>query len=82
MITEPLFHMNEVSGKMTEIVRKFLKRQPLTYPELDKLRWYIHQWVDAMPTKPPDYKCILHMSQDELMEYSTHTLLDWAIDPF
>ncbi len=78
----PKFHMHEVTGRMTAIVMKFLEGQPLTYPELDKLRWYVHQWVDGMPRKPPDYKCILHMSQEELKNYCFETLLDYGIDPF
>lgn len=78
----PLFHMHEVTGETTRIVKKFLEEQQLTDPELDKLRCYVHQWVDGMQRKPPNWRSILHMSQDELGRYCHDTLLNWGIDPF
>lgn len=83
MSTEgPKYHMHEDSGRMSRIVYKFLKDIPLNQLELDCLRWYVHQWVRAMPRKPADYETIKIMMQDELKEYCFHTLLEWGIDPF
>jgi len=78
----PLYWRHEVSGRMAEIVRKFLDRQRLDDYELKIIRWYVFQWVDAMPFKPANYGDILAMSQKELLEYVTGTLLDYGIDPF
>ncbi len=77
----PLFHMNEVSGQMTAIVMKFLKGEKLSERGLNDLRWYVHQWVRDMPSKPDDYDRILKMSREELKGY-IDVLLDFGIDPF
>ncbi len=77
----PVFHMHEVSGRMTEIVKKFLQNAPLDLDELGNLRWYVHQWVAFMPRKPADFDSILSMNQQELRDYC-NVLLDWGIDPF
>lgn len=77
----PLYWMHEQSGRMKEIVRKFLDNQELNEWELEVFRWYIHQWVRAMPSKPNDYAMILIMSQDDLRKYVATTLLGLGIDP-
>lgn len=78
----PLYHTRYVSGRMAEIVRKFLEQIGLNQLELDCLRWYVHQWVRAMPSKPDDYDRIKIMSQQELKDYCFNVLLEWGIDPF
>ena len=67
--------MWEQSGKMNAIVTKFLNDDELTTDELNTLRWYIHQWADAMPSKPENLREIFEMSQEELKEYNFETLV-------
>lgn len=81
MFRLPLFWMHEQSGRMRAIVKKFLANTPLTRDELDTMRWYVYQWVDAMPFKPEDYHKIKEMSQAKLKDYIVDTLLDYGIDP-
>ncbi len=78
----PVFWMHETTGKMKRIVHKFLNNTPLSAEELGVMRWYVHQFVDALPSKPDDYKNILNMSQQELNTYCFNVLLDMGIDPF
>ena len=78
----PLYWMHEKSGHMKKIVMKFLKDTPLAAHELRILRWYVYQWVDAMPVKPSDYQRILRMSQEELKRYNLVLVKQYAIDPF
>lgn len=78
----PLYWMHEKSGRMKKIVMKFLKDTPLAAHELRILRWYVYQWVDAMPVKPLDYQRILRMSQEELKRYNGILVKQYAIDPF
>lgn len=78
----PVYHMHEVSGRMSEIVRKFINQIALNQLELDCLRWYVYQWVHSMTSKPDNYERIKIMSQDELKEYCFRDLLEWGIDPF
>lgn len=78
----PLFHLDECTGLMTEIIKKFLQGIALDQSDLNRLRWYVHQWVEAMPSKPDDYESIKTMNQEELKEYCYNVLLNWGIDPF
>jgi hypothetical protein len=77
----PFYWMYEQSGRMKEIVRKFLNIERLNEWELDVFRWYIHQWVQAMPSRPEGFSKILIMSEDELRSYIVHDLLAVGIDP-
>jgi hypothetical protein len=77
----PLFHLDECTGLMTELVKKFLQDFHLDQSDLNHLRWYVHQWVAAMPHKPADFERIKIMRQDELKKYC-YFLLFWGIDPF
>lgn len=80
----PLYWMYEVTGKMKDIILKFLdeqKRQNMTDPEKEILRWYVWQWVACMPTKPLDYDRIKTMDMNVLSEYIWNELLDYGIDP-
>ena len=80
---QPLYWMHEQSGRMRQIVKKFLQNQELTPEELLIVRWYVFQWVDAMPRKPRDYDKILKMDQSTLKSYTYHVLVsEYAIDPF
>ena len=79
----PLFYMNDPTGKLKFIVKKFHNQAKLNQKELDFLKWYIIQWIDAIPLKPPDYQNkIRKMSQEELDKYCSEELLDYSIDPF
>lgn len=78
----PLFHMNEESGEMTRIIMKFLEGKQLDFLDLNILRAYIHQWVAAMPVKPPTYQNILMMDQAQIMTFLLDELLPRGIDPF
>lgn len=76
-----LYWMNEESGKMKEIVLKFLKDELLTLDQLNTLRWYIHQFADAMPNKPLDLNRIFQLDQTELKEYNFRVLVcEFGID--
>jgi hypothetical protein len=77
----PFYWQQETSGKMKAIVVKFLNREPFNQWELETFRWYVHQWVAAMPSKPQDYNKILLMSQAELFNYVSDELLGYGIDP-
>jgi len=82
-IGRPVYWMHEVSGRMKRIVDKFLKDQPLSDWELRIMRWYIYQWVFAMPTRPDDFNTVLSMSQEDLHRYLHDVLIKrYAIDPF
>jgi len=79
----PLYWMHERSGRMRQIVKKFLQNQELTPEELLVIRWYVFQWVDAMPRRPRDYDKILEMDQSTLKSYTYHVLVsEYAFDPF
>ncbi len=78
----PLFHMHEVTGEMTRIVKEFLEEKNLILINLNRLRFYMYQWVAAMPDKPPTYQNILMMSQAELMDFYVDELIPRGIDPF
>lgn len=77
----PVYWKFETSGKMRIIIVKFISRHPFNEWELETMRWYIHQWVAAMPSKPNDYNKILRMSQAELYSYIADELLGYGIDP-
>lgn len=81
--TIPLYWMHETSGKMQALIRKFLNGIQLSENELEIMRWYIFQWVDAMPIKPKDFsKSLLDsMTQEHLNEYICKVLLPLGIDP-
>jgi hypothetical protein len=77
----PVYWLQEQSGKMKQIIQKFLNDQDLNQYELEVLRWYYHQWVAAMPSRPDDYNRILIMSQRELKLYNMKLLNEYGIDP-
>ena len=75
------YWMHETSGKMKEIVLKFTSNDVLSSDELKTLRWYIHQYADAMPYKPDNLLEIFQMTQAELKQYNFETLVcDFGID--
>jgi hypothetical protein len=79
----PLYWMHEQSGRMKEIIRKFLKPEPLNEWELEILRWYVKQWTEAMPFKPKDYGLILILPEKDLRKYIANVLVEkHGIDPF
>lgn len=43
---QPLFWMNEVSGSMERIVKKFFNKEKLNPSELNILKGYMIQWVE------------------------------------
>lgn len=69
------YWMDETTGKMKEILIKFVEDEPLTDDELNTLRWYIHQFADAMPSKPNNLSEIFQMTHQELKEYNYETLV-------
>ena len=69
------YWMHETTGKMKEIVFKFMEDEPLTDDELNTMRWYIHQFADAIPSKPSNLSEIFQMTQQELKEYNYETLV-------
>lgn len=80
-----LYWMHEQSGRMREIVKKFLsKDQELTNREIEILKWYIEQWVDAMPHKPPRWRERLAActTKKQLKDYNWMLVSEYAIDPF
>lgn len=80
----PLYWMHELTGKMREIVKKFLDEQSrlnMTDPEKEIMRWYVWQWVYAMPSKPLDFDRIKTMDMNVLLDYIWEELLDYGIDP-
>jgi len=66
---------------MKDIVFKFLNKLALNSYELEVLRWYVRQWIEAMPSKPQDFNKVMLMSQNELMNYLAGELLEYGIDP-
>jgi hypothetical protein len=77
----PYYWMHETSGKMKEIVMKFLENESLNLYELEVLRWYFYQWIAAMPSKPDDFSKVLLMTQEELKFYNMDLLNKYGIDP-
>jgi hypothetical protein len=77
----PVYWKNEISGKMKAIVVKFLDKQPFNEWELETFRWYIKQWIEAMPSRPSDFLKVMLMSQNELFGYLSGELLEYGIDP-
>lgn len=77
----PFYWQQETSGKMKEIIQKFLKQQPMNDWEYEIFRWYVWQWTRAMPVKPDDFNKILLMNLQELSSYLTGELLELGIDP-
>ena len=80
-----LYWMHEVTGRMRAIVLKFFKTpQDLTNRELEILKWYIDQWIDAMPHRPPQWREQLARCKNgqDLKEYTWILTRDYAIDPF
>ncbi len=79
----PLYWIYEKTGKMKEIVTKFINYTPLTKDELNTLKWYVHQWASAMPSHPPDLNHIFEMDQVQLKNYIFDVLLlEYSIDVF
>jgi len=77
----PFYWRYERSGKMKQIILKFLNKQPFNQWELETFRWYVKQWIEAMPSRPDDFNKVMLMSQDELMSYLSGELLEYGIDP-
>jgi hypothetical protein len=78
----PLFWMNETTGMMKSIVLKYLESKHLTNLELKYLRWYLVQYIDAMISKPPNYKEEINKRDQKGLEDYIEVLLDFGIDPF
>lgn len=68
MPSMPVYWKYEQSGKMKEIVHKFLGRQTPVGAE-------------SMPIKPPGYGRVMIMDQNELTAYLSGELLEYGIDP-
>lgn len=79
----PVYWMHEQSGKMKEIVMKYLNDESLTEDELKTLQWYIHQFALDMPSKPPilELNEIFKMNQSKLKIYIDYLLQEYGIDP-
>jgi len=80
-----VYWMHEQSGRMREIVLKyFSSREDLTEREIEILKWYIEQWVDAMPHRPPRWREQLAACKTvkQLRDYNWMLVCDYAIDPF
>ena len=78
----PLFWMDEKTGMMKAIVLKYLESIHLTNLEMKYLRWYLVQWIDAMISKPPNYKEEIEKRDQKGLEEYIEVLLEYAIDPF
>ena len=76
----PVYWMYEQSGKMKAIVMKFINDEKLTADELNTMRWYIHQFADAMPSKPTELHRIFEMNQEELRIYNRLLFERFGID--
>lgn len=74
------YWMHEQTEKMKEIVLKFINNESLLEDEMITMRWYIHQFADAMPSKPNDLVKIFKMNQQELREYNRLLVDKWGID--
>lgn len=72
--------MHETSGKMKDIIMKFINDEKLTDDELNTMRWYIHQFADAMPNKPKELHRIFEMNQEELRIYNRLLFERFGID--
>ena len=77
----PFYWRYEMTGKMKEIIVKFLNKIALNKYELEVFRWYVKQWIEAMPSRPEDFNKVMLMSQDDLMTYLSGELLEYGIDP-
>ena len=80
-----VYWMQERTGRMREIILKFLRDgTDLTEEELEILKWYIEQFVDAMPMRPPKWRERLAActTKKQLREYNWMLVSDYAIDPF
>lgn len=78
----PLYHMHEVTGEMTKIILGFMEGQNLDLIDLNRLRFYMYQWISAMENRPATYQNVLVMTQPELMVFYLDELLPRGIDPF
>jgi len=70
---------------MKDIVLRFFNPDcSLTDEEIDILKWYIDQWVDAMPYRPPRWreKLAACRTKKALRDYCRMLLTEYAIDPF
>jgi len=82
---EIVYWKGEQSGRMKDIVLRFFSPdKPLTDEEIDILKWYIDQWVDAMPYRPPQWreKLAACRTKKALRDYCRMLLTEYAIDPF
>lgn len=83
-MNRPVFWMHEVSGHMRAIVLKFFSEtQPLTEQEIKTLKWYLSQWISALPSQPPRWRYLLRncKTKQDLKKFN-FDLLDYGIDPF
>jgi len=83
-MTPPLFWMHEESGRMKEIVMKFLEEKPLNENELKTFRAYLAQWVSDPVIYFPDKKLMvktIETASQELLHDILDELLEHGIDP-
>jgi len=81
----PVFWMNETSGRLRDVVRKFFDPEAnLDEEELRLLKWYVGQWVAAMPYPPHGWRELLEAcrNESELHLFILDELLPMSIDPF
>jgi len=79
----PKYWKYETTGKLREIIIKFLHNMALEHKDLWSLKYYIIQWIDAMPLKPRGWECFIkNASQNSLFEYVMELNKEWGINPF
>lgn len=61
-----MYWQNELTGKMKDIVRKFLVHEILNPSELKTLKWYIIQWIDNIKLTTIELK---NEVNQELIDY-------------
>ena len=77
-----LYWKNETTGTMKIILNKFFTDTLLSSEELEILKRYTIQFIDAMLVKPRHYQFkIANMNQSDLIHYF-HELTKMGIDPF
>jgi len=82
----PRYWVNEVSGRMKEIVLKFFHAEKVEGQDLQILKDYIKEWLDASRL-PMNERVRLNdelkqiTSSYKLMEFNQR-LLEYGIDPF
>lgn len=75
--------MHEKTGKMKQIVLDFLNDKKLSQDDLNILKKYIIQWIQATSiTSPPNYEARIKQFNEEQLHEFILELLDYGIDPF